>query len=159
MRVHRLTDISISAIKPPSSGQVVYRDAGSPLQLRVSAGGSKTFYVVVGQGRRHTIGRFGEVTLAHARDVARRIKAEKTLGRYAHNSVPVERARAEYLGRIVVRSNTRAYYERYLKKLVGKLADIKTGDINRVLDALGTTSRNQALAAFATTSNARRWRS
>ena len=73
MRVHKLTDISISAIKPPSSGQVVYRDVGSPLQLRVSAGGSKTFYVVVGQGQRHTIGRYGEVTLAHARDVARRI--------------------------------------------------------------------------------------
>jgi integrase len=148
MRVHRLTDISISAIRPPSSGQVVYRDAASPLQLRVSAGGSKTFYVVVGQGRRHTIGRFGEVTLAHARDVARRIKAEKTLGRYAQNSVPVERARAEYLGQILVRSNTRTYYERYLNKLTGKLTDLKTGDINRVLDALGTTSRNQALAAF-----------
>jgi integrase len=148
MRVHRLTDIAISAIKPPSSGQVVYRDAGSPLQLRVSAGGSKTFYVVVGQGRRHTIGRFGEVTLAHARDVARRIKAEKTLGRYTQNLMPVERARAEYLGHIVVRSNTRAYYERSLNKLTGRLTDIKTGDINRVLDALGTTSRNQALAAF-----------
>jgi len=103
---------------------------------------------VVGQGRRHTIGRFGEVTLAHARDVARRIKAEKTLGRYAHNSLPVERALTEYLGQIVVRPNTRIYYERYLKKLAGKLADIRTGDINRVLDALGTTSRNQALASY-----------
>lgn len=146
--MHRLTDISISAIKPPSSGQVVYGDHGSPLRLRVSTGGSKTFYVVVGQGRRHTIGRYGEVTLAHARDVARRIKAEKTLGRYAQNSLPVERAITEYLGQIVVRPNTRIYYERYLSKLEGKLADIGTGDINRVLDPLGRTSRNQALASY-----------
>lgn len=148
MRVHKLTDISISGITPPSSGQVVYRDVGSPLQLRVSAGGSKTFYVVVGQGQRHTIGRYGEVSLAQARDVARRIRAEKTLGRYASNAMPVEQARAEYLSHSTVRPNTRAYYERNLKKLNGKLANIRTGDINRAPDELGTTSRNQALASY-----------
>jgi hypothetical protein len=104
--VHRLTDLSINAIKPPSSGQVVYKDVGSPLQLRVSAGGSKTFYVVIGQGRRRTIGRFGEVTLAEARTVARRIRAEKTLGRLLPDATALATARTEYLDGLSIRPNT-----------------------------------------------------
>ena len=86
MRMHRLTDVTINAIKPPPTGQAIYKDAGSPLQLRVSAGGTKTFFTVIGNGKRRTIGRFGEVSLAQARDVARRVRAEKTLGRYASTS-------------------------------------------------------------------------
>jgi hypothetical protein len=83
MRMHRLTDVAINAIKPPETGQAIYKDAGSPLQLRVSPGGAKSFFTVIGNGRRHTIGRFSEVSLAQARDVARRVRAEKTLGRYS----------------------------------------------------------------------------
>jgi hypothetical protein len=112
MRMHRLTDVAINAITPPETGQAIYKDAGSPLQLRVSPGGAKTFFTVIGNGRRHTIGPFSEVSLAQARDVARRVRAEKTLGRYSSQSVPLDQARAEYLSQIVVRPNTRRYYER-----------------------------------------------
>lgn len=146
--MHRLTDISINAILPPASGQAVYKDDGSPLQLRVSAGGAKTFFIVVGDGKRHTIGRFGEVSLKDAREVARRIRAEKTLGRYTPSSVQVAPAREEYLAGIEVRPNTRTYYERNLGRLSGRLDAITPRDILRILDGMGQSSRNQALASF-----------
>lgn len=149
--MHRLTDISIRSIAPPASGRATYRDAGSPLQLRVTAGGVKTFFTIVGNGRRHTIGRFGEITLAEARDVAKRIRAEKTLGRYNTTAVPLDRARSEYLAQITVRHNTRIYYERSLKRLKSRtLSDITAADLNRILDPLPLSSRIQTLASFRT---------
>ncbi len=149
--MHRLTDVSIRSIAPPASGQAIYRDIGSPLQLRVTAGGAKTFFTTVGNGRRHTIGRFGEVTLAEARDVARRVRAEKTLGRYSTRAVPLDRARTEYLAQITVRQNTRIYYERSLKRLPRRtLSDITPADLHRILDPLPLTSRIQTLASFRT---------
>lgn len=142
----RLTDVTIAAIKPPETGQAVYKDAGSPLQLRVSAGGAKTFFTVVGNGRRHTIGRWGEVPLAKAREVARRIRAEKTLGRYASQSVPIERAKEEYLAKLTVRPNTRRSYAHYLALL--KTTD--TREITRLLDPMTPRVRNQALLTYKT---------
>ena len=152
--MHRLTDISISAIKPPVAGQVVYKDAGSPLQLRVSAGGSKTFYVVVGQGRRHTIGRFGEVTLAQARDVARRIKAEKTLGKYQRHSITWEAAREKYLAHTKEQTRPKTYreYERILMlyfPFSGNLHDLTKHEIAQRLTRIAATSqRDHALVCL-----------
>ena len=143
--------MSISAIKPPAAGQVVYKDAGSPLQLRVSAGGSKTFYVVVGQGRRHTIGRFGEVTLAQARDVARRIRAEKTLGKYQRHSITWEAAREKYLAHTKEQTRPKTYreYERILMlyfPFSGNLHDITKHEIVQRLTGIAAPSqRDHAL--------------
>ena len=49
--------------------------------MRVSSTGTKTFIVILQSGRRHRIGRYGEITLAQAGDAAKTLKAEKTLGR------------------------------------------------------------------------------
>lgn len=75
-----LTDISVRALKAPARGQSTVWDANSPVGVRVSAGGAKTFIVLVGSGKRRTIGKFGIITLAEARAEAKRILAEKTLG-------------------------------------------------------------------------------
>ena len=75
-----LTDVSLRALKPPPKGQLTIWDKTSPLGVRVSQGGSKTFILIVGSGKRRTIGRFGILSLSKARDEARRIIAEKTLG-------------------------------------------------------------------------------
>ena len=144
--MHRLTDVFINSIKLPSEGRAVYKDASSPLQLRVMAGGAKTFFTVVGNGKRHTIGRWGEVTLAKAREVARRVRAEKTLGRYAGQSVPLEEAKREYLARLAVRPNTRRSYEHYLTLL----KTTETRDIGRTLDTMTPRVRNQALLTYKT---------
>ena len=53
----RVTDITIRSIPLPASGQVTYDDEGSPLKLRISRGGAKTFIVMLGSGKRHTLGR------------------------------------------------------------------------------------------------------
>src|SRR5215472_1575226 len=113
----KLTDISLRNLSVPSSGQVTYDDDGSPLKVRVSQGGSKTFIVMLGSGRRHTIGRFGEVTLSQAREAARRLRAEKTLGRILPASVKLDDAITDYLADIRVRPNTMAYYKRNLARL------------------------------------------
>jgi integrase len=75
-----LTDVSIRALKPPVQGQLTIWDKTSPLGMRVSQGGSKTFILMIGSGKRRTLGRFGILTLSRAREEARRIVAEKTLG-------------------------------------------------------------------------------
>jgi hypothetical protein len=75
-----LTDLSVRAIKPPARGQVTVWDKNSPVGVRASVGGSKSFVVMVGSGQRKVIGRVGIVSLAEARAEAKRILAEKTLG-------------------------------------------------------------------------------
>src|SRR5262249_56317473 len=111
----KLTDISLRNLPVPECGQITYNDDGSPLKIRVSQGGAKTFFVLLdGTGRRHTIGRFGEVTLSDAREAARRLRAERTLGRIRPTSVKLQKAIDEYLADIRVSPNTYAYYNRTL---------------------------------------------
>jgi integrase len=146
----KFSDFALKNLPVPSHGQVTYKDEGTALNIRVSQGGSKTFFVTLdGTGRRHKIGRYGEVTLSQARDAARRLKAEKTLGRIFPASTSLADARTGYLEQLDVRPNTKAYYERNLGRLKGaKLTDITPRDINRILDALGKTSADQALASY-----------
>jgi integrase len=80
MPKQRLTDISVRALNPPATGQLTVWDKQSPVGVRVSQGGSKTFIVLVGSGQRRTIGRVGIISLADARIEAKRVLAEKTLG-------------------------------------------------------------------------------
>jgi hypothetical protein len=75
-----LTDVSLRALNAPAHGQITVWDKISPLGVRVSSGGTKTFIVMVGSGRRQTIGKAGVLTLSEARSEAKRVLAEKTLG-------------------------------------------------------------------------------
>lgn len=145
----RLTDLAVKNLPIPAAGQITYDDDASPLKVRVTATGVKTFLVFVGSGRRHTIGRYGDITLQQARAAAVRVKAEKTLGRVFPEAMSVSSARELYLSQIKVRPKTRDYYVRHLNKLkASQVRDVTTRDINRILDALPTPSRTQALASF-----------
>lgn len=145
----RLTDLTLKKLPVPPTGRVTYWDEGSPLGVRVTKGNAKTFIVMMGSGRRYTIGRYGEVTLAEAREAARRLRAQKTLGRILPASASLAEARKEYLAQIDIRANTRSYYTRNLNRLkAAKVADIAPADINRILDKLTRSSRDQALASF-----------
>ena len=62
-----LTDVSLRALNAPAHGQITVWDKISPLGVRVSSGGTKTFIVLVGSGRRQTIGKAGVLTLSEAR--------------------------------------------------------------------------------------------
>lgn len=70
-----LTDISVRALKAPARGQITIWDKNSPVGIRVTHKGTKTFIVMVGSGRRRTVGRVGIITLADARTA--RLKAMK----------------------------------------------------------------------------------
>lgn len=145
----RLTDVSIKSLSLPATGQITYDDENSPLKVRVSRGGARTFIVLLGSGRRHTIGRYGEVSLADAREAARRLRAQKTLGAILPCSIALEDARRDYLKAIRVRASTRTYYERHLNKLTGRrLADIDARKLNMILATHPDAARNQALASF-----------
>lgn len=76
MSTARLTDVSIRALKPPQTGQQTYWDRG--LGVRVSQGGSKTFVVLAGPGRRRALGRYPELSLADAKQKAKLYVANAT---------------------------------------------------------------------------------
>lgn len=75
------TDRWLKALHPPARGSVEYFDtAGSGFGLRVFAGGTKSFFVVYrryGRKRRLTLGRFPKVSLSKARQMARKVEANR----------------------------------------------------------------------------------
>ena len=138
----RITDFALKNLPLPERGHVTHWDR--PLGVKVSSTGVKTFIVILQSGRRHKIGRYGDITLAQARDAAKALKAEKTLGRIFPASVSLAEARTQYLAHLEIRRNTRVYYERNLHRLkAAKLSDITWREINGMLAGLGPTSFNQ----------------
>src|SRR3954447_23060408 len=89
-----LTDVTVRAMTSPAQGQVTVWDKNSPLGVRVSQWGTKTYIVLIGSGRRRTIGKADRITLAEARAEAKRIHAEKILGigRPAKSTITFETA-------------------------------------------------------------------
>ena len=93
-----LSDALIRAIQPPKRGQITVVDGTLPnFGVRVSQGGTKTFIVTLGKGKRHTLGRYPILSLADARAEAKRILAEKTLGHIRPARAIFEECRDEYL--------------------------------------------------------------
>jgi hypothetical protein len=77
---HPFTDVSVRALKVPARGQTTVWDKHSPIGIRLSQGGTKTFIIMIAPGKRRVIGRFGVLSLSEARTEARRVLAERTLG-------------------------------------------------------------------------------
>ena len=96
-----LTDPLIRSIQPPERGQITVIDGSlKNFGIRVSQGGSKSWVVMLGKGRRQT---FGHLSLADARAEAKRILAEKTLGRIKPQRAAFEDCVREYLKECVHR--------------------------------------------------------
>jgi integrase len=82
MARQKLTEKGLAAMKPPAKGQRDVFDLGGPpgFHVRVSQGGVKTFALLYSRGgkrRKWTIGRFPALSLAEARDKAKRADANK----------------------------------------------------------------------------------
>ena len=92
-----LTDKHIRNAK--SSAKPVYKwdDVVSGFGFRVTKTGVKTFVVLIGGGRRQTIGRYPLISLAEARAESKRILAQKTLGKIKPAHVSHDEAVAQYL--------------------------------------------------------------
>lgn len=154
MAIARLTDLSIKRLRSPKSGQRSYFDSTlKGFGVRCSQGGSKSFIAVIGATRKlTTIGRVGIVSLAEARQEAKRLMAEHTLGRHQFRSIPFGEAKTRYLTECETRNKPRTVkdYQRILNShfKFGKtqLEDITQDDILKRINRLSDTPREQAHA-------------
>jgi integrase len=143
-----LTDALVRAATPPAKGQTTITDATlRNFALRISQGGSKTFIVLLGRGKRYTIGHYPTISLSEARTAAKRILAEKELGKLAPARVSFDQARDEYLKDCGsrLRPRTLKNYKDYLAFLPReRLADITSRDIIIALRPLTRSQREHA---------------
>jgi hypothetical protein len=132
-----LTDLAIRSLPAPADGQRDYFDDALPgFGIRVSKGGTRSFFLFVGkQGNRQrkTIGRFGIITLAQARNEARMMLAEQTLGRGKPKSITFTAALSifeeQWYPHLKARTikDYKAIFARHYSR---KLGDLKLADIS-----------------------------
>jgi integrase len=132
-----LSDIGLQSLKAPASGHTDYWDAsfkGGAFGCRVSPKGTKTFILKIDNARR-SLGRYPIVKLADARTAAKRILAERTLGRLRPEATTYAAACALYIEdcRRKNKTSTVAEYERLLGRLsfTGQLAHISPAEAGR----------------------------
>lgn len=151
--VPQLSDVAIRAAKPTDKSFTIWDDATPGFGCRVYAGGAKSFIVLIGPGRRQTIGRYPMVSLSDARTAARRILAEKILGRVKPTHTALEDAvKAFLLERAkTLRGRTVADYTRLLGKHYpygrASIASITPRQIAGQLRNLPLAERHHAFAA------------
>jgi integrase len=152
-----LTEIAIKATKPPASGTTMLWDASVPkFGCRVSPKGTKSFIVLIASGRRQTIGRYPVISLAEARQEAKRILAEKTLGKVELPSISVANALAAFFDDSGKRhkSRTARDYKRLLLRHLATLTkvgldDVTTRDIAHITDSIRNAPSEAAHALVA----------
>jgi integrase len=151
-----LENTTVRSLPVPNEGTVDYWDAKLPaFGCRVSQGGTKTFVLKM-HNTRKAIGRYPIVSLADAREVARRMLAEKTLGKVRPQSVSFEQALTMFLEEKskARRVRTVSGYKRLMGThfaFQGQLAAVSYDDFRRKLDRITAPSeRNHALAAAKT---------
>lgn len=160
------SDVGLRSIKPPENGAADYWDERFPsFGMRVSQGGTKTFMLNIDKSRR-TIGRFGIITLADARTEAKRLLAERTLGRFRPQSISFETAFDAFIAEKEKsrRARTIKDYKRLINlhfRFRGQLADVKHADIERRLVRIKSRSEHnhalQNIKTFFTWAQKRRY--
>lgn len=147
----QLTDISVKSATLPAKGTVTLWDGGlKGFGLRISQGGAKTFIVLIGSGRRQKIGRYPLISLATARGEAKRILAEKTLGKIKPTHTAFEDARKDFIADCEgsLRPLTVKLYKRHLTKHYpfGRtgVADLAPKDILKKLKTLKPSEKEHA---------------
>ena len=131
----RLNDVSIRAFKAPDKGQVTYWDRG--LGVRVSQGGSKTFVVLAGPGRRRALGRYPDLSLAEAKQKAKLYVANPTDISFSDAKDLFVKVHCKAKNR----PSTAYHTERLLAVHFGhfRSLDVSTNQISLVLDKLVDT--------------------
>lgn len=145
-----ITEVALRAAEPPPQGATTLWDGAlKHFGVRISQGGTKSFIVLLGSGRRQAIGRYPVITIAQARDKARKLLAERTLGKHQPQSISWDEALKQYLA-VCERKNRPSTYEEYSRALTvyfpfknRRLAEITKADINRQLDKLHTSPSQQ----------------
>lgn len=154
-----LTDAQIKRLKVPEKGQKTYfDDALSGFGVRVSQGGTKTFIALCGPKRkRHSIGRYPNMSLAEARARAKKIQAEFALEspiEIARPMLSFDDARRMFLADSEKRNRPRTFdeYNRLLHRhfsFKGNLDAIDRHQLVQALDKLKATPSEQKHAFVA----------
>lgn len=147
----RLTDVSIRALALPPKGQRTYFDDGlSNFGCRISQGGSRSFVVQLGADRQLvTIGRYPVISLAEAREIAKRLLAERTLGKFRPHSISWDEAVDLFLSTCEQKNKPRTVrdYRRILNRHFPfghkRLSEITPQEINHRIDKLRKTPSEQ----------------
>jgi integrase len=148
-----LNDARLRSLPVPEKGQKDFWDSSlTGFGVRVSQGGSKTFVLNIDNSRR-VIGRYGIITLSEARAEAKRILAERTLGRVRPELITFPRARDEFLEekRQTRKPRTHAGLKRFLNlyfPFKGQITEATHGELTRRLNKITAPSeKNHAIAA------------
>jgi integrase len=148
-----LTEVALRSMHSSPSGRLTHWDTVvKHFGVRITPAGAKTFIVLLGSGRRQSIGQYPTITLAQARDKAKRILAERTLGRHQASSISWQAAAEKFIEacRAKNRSRTHAEYERTLKRYFAfgsiRLSEISRQQIAQKLDKLNKTPSQRAHA-------------
>lgn len=161
----KLTTKFIEGQKPDPSKRLEFRDELMPgLKLRISTSGTKTFCLhkrINGKMRRLTIGRFGVVSLAEARERVRQVLYEIETGRF-EDRTGVEVETKPTLGDVIpdyIEKHAKVHNRDWKRKeallakfttLHGKRIDeIKRADVVKACDVIhksAPVSANRALA-------------
>ena len=143
----RFSDATLRSLPMPRAGQKLYTDDTLPgFGLRVSPK-AKTFVLTVGTERqRITIGRYPIVSLAQAREKAKRILAERQLGIVHKPSPSFATVREEYLAfrddrvRLATRQADDYLFKPFSALSQKKIADITPEVIEKIIDGLHAPS-------------------
>jgi integrase len=151
-----LENTTVKSLPLPEIGTVDYWDEKLPaFGCRVSQGGAKTFILKLHNSRR-AIGRYPIISLADARTEAKRLLAEKTLGKQRPQSMNWKQAVDNFIEsrRDKCRAGTVDEYKRLLDvhfPFQGQLAAVSHDEFERKLKRIGKPSeRNHALAVAKT---------
>jgi integrase len=151
----RLTDTSVRSLPLPQKGQKTYfDDTLAGFGCRVSQGGTRSFVLQHGDDRQLiTIGRYPIISLADARAEARRIVAERTLGKRRPMAMRWDEALESYLAYCAEknRPSTINGYRRLLARYFDfgskRLSEISYEELARRLNKLADVpgERNHAI--------------
>lgn len=145
-----LTDLVVRRLPCPETGTQTYWDATAKgLALRISQGGAKTFIVLIGSGRRHALGRYPDLSLSEARAGARRVRAERTLGKVYPTRLAFDDAKTEFLSECARKNKPRTLFD--YTRLLGRtfsfgrtpLADITPHKIRQSIATLAYAPAEQ----------------
>lgn len=146
-----LTDLTLKRLRVPEKGRATYSDDSVPgFGVRVSAGGAKSFVLLLGRSRKRvTIGRYPNITLSDARSHARELIAARVLGKEDLPSMKFEDAIpifiAAHFGDNYPKPRTKKEIERLLRRhflpkfRFDQLSHIKSHQIGDIVDGLRKT--------------------
>lgn len=142
-----LSDPGVRSLALPSTGNAYYWDTAlKGFGIRVSPKGTRTFIALIGSGQRHTIGRYPLISLTEARSEAKRLLAQKTLGKYEKpHTIAWETAVERYLAACTDKNRPRtvADYTKHLARFPfkgRKLSTVKKRDVAGVLEKIEAKS-------------------